>query len=453
MESPGSGVSCNQFARGNPKDEHPSRVESPSNYFQESDTSKTDEKGDENQTGTELREVSISSFSHFPGFPRLILPRHDFHANQTYARSFFPSGHGYPLCQPNTVARVSQDFKQNRGICIGDVGILTRRTEFVFMFNIFLPADHRYNKDRTPDSFYPLDPLKDSEICTSVDYFPRGSVVTSKGIKVTRHSEDPLHLTFESSEPQGSFLILPEGATRQNISTNTTRVRDYVAHNAVKWASFFANNPDYAVANGATYVVTGVDKTSICSMLTFPHHPSLTKMSAEYRAGRLTALEDMSVAYNEDKGESATHVPNNLCVFLRGIRVGLGRAEWLENVDERKERFEPYTEVFIGKPRQCFLKRKFKFGLRTKCVQYRTFSTHPFHLSDTVSQIMLNMSPDASLVLLDDSIWYIFSQEISESQTEGSLTFSALRGASFDDFGVMLDMIFGLFNVVETQGM
>ncbi|KIM44527.1 hypothetical protein M413DRAFT_51481, partial [Hebeloma cylindrosporum] len=180
---------------------------------------------------------------------------------QTYARSFSPSGHGYPLFAPVTMTPMRDDFKKQRGISIGDVGILTRYTEFAFLFNIFLPADHPYNKGKTPDSFYPLDPLKESEICTSVDYFPRGSVVASKGVKVTR----PIlisHLTSNSSEPQGSFLILPEGATRQNISPTTTRVREYVARNAVKWASFFANDHSYSAANGATYVVTGVDKTS-----------------------------------------------------------------------------------------------------------------------------------------------------------------------------------------------
>ena len=59
------------------------------------------------------------------------------------------------------------------------------------------------------------------------------------------------------------------------------------------------------------------------------------------------------------------------------------------------------------------------------------------------------------MVLVDDSIWSIFSQEISERRAEvspDSLTFSGLRRASFDDFSMMLDKIFGLFNVVETNG-
>ena len=79
-----------------------------------------------------------------------------------------------------------------RGISIGDVGILNDDSEFVFAFNIFLPADHPYNKNKTPDSFHPLDPLEETEICTSVDYFSRGTVIASKGVKVERLSEDPL---------------------------------------------------------------------------------------------------------------------------------------------------------------------------------------------------------------------------------------------------------------------
>jgi len=188
------------------------------------------------------------------------------------------------------------------------------------------------------------------------------------------------HLTFCSSEPQGSFLILPEGATRQNISTtSTTRVLDYVAHNAVKWASFFANEHGYSAANGATYVVTGVDKTSTCSMLTFPHHLPTIEMSADYQGGELLALEDMSAAYDEGKREVSTPVFDNLCVFMRGIRIGLGRAEWIENVDERPERATPYTEVFIAKPRRPLLKSIFR--LHAQSLQRKpVFSTVNFSL-------------------------------------------------------------------------
>lgn len=164
-------------------------------------------------------------------------------------------------------------------------------------------------------------------------------------------------LTFRSSEPQGSFLILPEGATRQNVST--TRVLEYVAHNAVKWASFFANVGSYSAANGATYVVTGVDKTSACSMLTFPSVPTRKpNMSALYRNGELLSVGNMHLI---NQGEKKTSAPvfNNLCVFMRGIRIGLGRLEWIENVDETPEYMTPYTEVSVPRPQRPLINLDF----------------------------------------------------------------------------------------------
>ena len=87
---------------------------------------------------------------------------------------------------------LDDDFRNTRGINIGDVGFLSSKNQFIFLFNIFLPADHPYNKENAPGSFLSLSLLQESEICTTTDYFPRGYVITSKGVKLTRHSEDPL---------------------------------------------------------------------------------------------------------------------------------------------------------------------------------------------------------------------------------------------------------------------
>ena len=36
---------------------------------------------------------------------------------------------------------------------------------------------------------------------------------------------------------------------------------------------------------------------------------------------------------------------------MQGIRIGLGRTEWVENVDERGEADTFYTEIFVDIPR------------------------------------------------------------------------------------------------------
>jgi hypothetical protein len=87
---------------------------------------------------------------------------------------------------------LDDDFRNTCGINIGDVGVLSPGNQFIFAFNIFLPADHPYNKGTAPESFISLKPLQESEICTTADYFPCGYVIASKGVKVTRHSGNPL---------------------------------------------------------------------------------------------------------------------------------------------------------------------------------------------------------------------------------------------------------------------
>jgi len=142
------------------------------------------------------------NFEHTPGFPHFILRRNYPYPSETYASSLFASGHGYATFIPETITPVPDDFKARRGISIGDVGILSEENDFIFAFNIFLAADHPYNKGKTPDSFRPLVPLNESEICTTVDFFPRGSVIASKGVEVERHSEEPLWVVdLQDSSP------------------------------------------------------------------------------------------------------------------------------------------------------------------------------------------------------------------------------------------------------------
>jgi len=140
---------------------------------------------------TLISTIPVSIFVHVPGFTHFKSQRNPSSPDKIFASSLFASGHGYPLFYPDTM-QFDDEFRNTRGISIGDVGFLSVENQFLFLFNIFLPADHPYNKDNAPESFHPLSPLQDSEICTTANYFPRGYVIASKGVKVTRHSEDPL---------------------------------------------------------------------------------------------------------------------------------------------------------------------------------------------------------------------------------------------------------------------
>ena len=126
---------------------------------------------------------------------------------------------------------------------------------------------------------------------------------------------------------------------------------DYVKDNAVSWARHVAQSRRYPTANGSPYVVTGVDKTSVCANLAFPIRPPSVEMSAAYQNGMLRPMERMSTARVVTADQNLSPIPKNLCAFMRGIRIGLGRTEWVENVDERGEADTFYTEIFVDIPR------------------------------------------------------------------------------------------------------
>ncbi|KIM37486.1 hypothetical protein M413DRAFT_448532 [Hebeloma cylindrosporum] len=408
-------------------------------------------------------KVSTDScaFNHFPGFPRFVRNIRHFVAHQSYAHSLFAAGHGYPMYDTGTVSIVPKDY-HSRGISIGDVGMLSDDGEFLFAFNIFLPSDHPYNEGKTPDSFAPLEPLDESEIHTMDEYFPRGAVIASKGIEITRHSENPLHLSFRSSERIGGLLVLPEGATRQDVSTD--RIHKYIARNGQEWAYFFSQARWHPAINGSTYVVTGLDKTTDCSTMAFQVQLSESpRIRATYDRKALVAPDDISAVRNPIKPKIATTPPSrNLCVFLRGIRIGVGRAEWIENADgqpNNEEYATLYTELYYPPSWANIIKAKIALYLGFGRIGDRpsfSYFAHPFHPSDIIGPMMLSLRPDAPLVLIDDLIGFIDPNQTplrkGPLEPRAPLTLSCSKGASFKDFRMMIEELFEFYDVVEQEG-
>ena len=62
---------------------------------------------------------------------------------------------------------------------------------------------------------------------------------------------------------------------------------------------------------------------------------------------------------------------------------------------------------------------------------------------------------DATAALVDDGVWSIFSQAVSDRKTgvqRDTLTFTCSRGCSFDDICSMFDDVFDLYEVTNSQG-
>jgi hypothetical protein len=101
--------------------------------------------------------------------------------SENYARCLLPKGHGYPFWIPRPNDNLCQQYL-DRGLDIGDVGTITYRGAFDFLFNICLPADHPINAGRTPPGFKQviLNPLTDVHKIERV--FPARSHVASLSV-------------------------------------------------------------------------------------------------------------------------------------------------------------------------------------------------------------------------------------------------------------------------------
>lgn len=75
--------------------------------------------------------------------------------SDVYARLLLPKRQGYPLWVPEPNTRLPDEYKE-RGVGIGDVGIITPDGAFDFLFSICHPANHPINCNGVPDDFEPL---------------------------------------------------------------------------------------------------------------------------------------------------------------------------------------------------------------------------------------------------------------------------------------------------------
>ncbi|PPQ79476.1 hypothetical protein CVT25_002612 [Psilocybe cyanescens] len=414
------------------------------------------------------------NITHIAGFPNMILPREN-HPAQIYSRTLFASGNGYPMWLGSTTS-LPEPYKR-RATCIGDVGYLNNIGTFTFAFNIFLPSDdplNRASQRRLPAGYVPLEPPRESEIQKISGYFAPGSVILSKGVDVARLSEAPLHLTFNSSESEAAFLILPEGASREDMSIS--RIDEYLKKHALSWIQHFHYHSDngYATPNGGIYIITGCDKTKSYSTAAFPKRnvKGSREMSAQYVDGKLR--------YNSSSTASRASTDwrdpfEENCIFFRGIRLALKDTEWNLQFDELPPSLTPISVLGHTPPISDQLipvkRDSEEVQAHTDIIndesnnkysddssEHRTVRVlnYPFHPSDIILQIMLSECPGAQLAFVNDYVWSECSEKNKKGRYRDSikapLTSRCIQGSFISDFGAMLDAIFQTHKIVEADG-
>jgi hypothetical protein len=105
-------------------------------------------------------------------------------ASETYQKLLLPKGHGIPLYFPGLYDNLPAACR-DRGVTIGDVGIITDEGGFDFLFNVCQPCDDPVNIDRIAPSF-PTVVLNESiDLGSRECGFPTDSSIVSSNIKKT----------------------------------------------------------------------------------------------------------------------------------------------------------------------------------------------------------------------------------------------------------------------------
>jgi hypothetical protein len=94
-----------------------------------------------------------------------------------YAKLLLPKGHGHPLWIPEPDENLPSEYRE-RGLSIGDVGIITPGGGFDVLFNACQPATHPINNDSVPEGFVPF-MLGDGDIVKEPSKHSPGTVITS----------------------------------------------------------------------------------------------------------------------------------------------------------------------------------------------------------------------------------------------------------------------------------
>ncbi|KAK7008233.1 hypothetical protein R3P38DRAFT_1610806 [Favolaschia claudopus] len=259
--------------------------------------------------------------------------------------------HGIPQFTPEPSQNLPAEYRA-LGVSIGDVGVW-RDGAFEFLFSSCLPATHPINHaNGVPPDFsgFPLCPCDVSQR----PYHSAGSIIASTkvaqvALEISGSSVIPcvlfefkldrelmwssvfpttlgssLTLKFESTE--GALLVLPDGASRQNLLPMKS-FRAYVQDNASQWYRFAS---DWLPSSDSLFVVTGCDKAASWAIATASATTATIGISLKLSVVGLTEGTLAPKYQWKDFGSATVRTSQpcdnssameNQCIFIRGFIV------------------------------------------------------------------------------------------------------------------------------------
>ncbi|PPQ91374.1 hypothetical protein CVT25_004141 [Psilocybe cyanescens] len=344
------------------------------------------------------------------GFPLCHLSSSFHRGPSVYIGSLLNLGNGTPLFEPLDKINVPEK-RLLSGITIGDVGLLHEEGHFEHYFNIFLPKEDE-TQAYCPPNMIPLHPpLDPTEIAINPMHFPPGTVLASKGVDLTKISLSPLEFTISTKARESSVLILPDGASREDL-LSTTRVRDYVQKHALEWYKYANNWRRNLVPNGLLCVVTGCDKASTWETLcTGPYSLYRGTVTGHYRDGHWNNRHgDWGISGFRSRSDPICSAGKS-ALFIRTMKVALNIHDW-KKYNGCEDYEIPYYTIpsvpIIGLKARfaTFLERRFSHYYEKRPRPDRGYSRkYIFHPLDVILQILLQESPTARVAFVEDDVW------------------------------------------------
>ncbi|KAJ7685797.1 hypothetical protein DFH06DRAFT_50685 [Mycena polygramma] len=256
--------------------------------------------------------------------------------SENYCSQLLRQKRGLPLYIPDP-QNLPAEYREH-GIQIGDVGSVTPDGEFEFYFNIFRPAEHPLNANRTPEHFSPMEAYGAEDVLRR-DHDPGYYLCTST---VQKLDLDPPasqfpggHFVFSCDGPQGAVLALPDGAHAQELR-NMESMRKYAAKHADSWYEYINGPRGRGLSNGDLYLVTGYEKTRAWGMSSYQNVREQFKLffkptavaSATYTPYRWGGVHEQKNPSRMKSHDPPTDNAWNQTLFIRGLTISLPTGLW-----------------------------------------------------------------------------------------------------------------------------
>ncbi|ESK85012.1 hypothetical protein Moror_15750 [Moniliophthora roreri MCA 2997] len=256
---------------------------------------------------------------------------------QLYARLLFPLGHGHALWLPEPNDDLPPEYS-DKGIQIGDLGVITPDGGFDFFFNVCVSADHPINRSRgTPANFVPI--AWNGQTFRAPKRFRPGIPICSRRAKQRQVNIEASAIVPGSAlgvgggieisfnKDSGAVLMPPNGARRVDCSHRAS-FREYARKNAHDWYQFVNGTLGREAENGSLYLVTGFDKSDAWETVLFNSSYSSQSCSFIFSTGGVVdgqmKLAQSSLLQSSVVSRcSASDADENQALFIRGFRITL----------------------------------------------------------------------------------------------------------------------------------